>query len=365
MSSIANENDPYRAERQPAVPMMPVRDPADWTPSDMAEDKTWRYELTAADISEIRAAITPFDRPNIDVMPLGRSDFPLPRLGAILTAIRRDIVYGRGFCLLRGLPVDELGKRATALAFWAISQHLGDGTFSQNKHGHVLGHVTDLGESKSNPSQRGPYSTESIPFHVDCGDIVGLLCMETSISGGESSLASSVNVHNEMLKHRPDLVRVLAEPYYRDRRDEIPKGMEPWYSLAVFHYHQGYFSASIEPTYIGSAHRFDEVPEMTAVQKEAIALAQKIADEQRFDMGFRRGDMQFVNNHVIFHTRKAFEDHEDPDRKRHLLRVWLKILDGRPLPDAFYERHGQRAEIDRPGGILGPETILNAPLMRT
>ena len=74
--------------------------------------------------------------------------------------------------------------------------------------------------------------------------------------------------------------------------------------------------------------------------------------------------MQFVNNHVLFHTRRAFEDHEDPDRKRHLLRIWLKTLDGRPLPDALYERHGVRDAVDRPGGIVGPDTVLNAPIYR-
>ena len=84
----------------------------------------------------------------------------------------------------------------------------------------------------------------------------------------------------------------------------------------------------------------------------------------RFDMGFSRGDMQFLNNHVAFHTRRGYVDHDDPGRKRHLLRIWLKALDGRPLPDAFYERHGTRATVDRPGGIVGPDTVLNAPIYR-
>ncbi|MEC7397305.1 MAG: TauD/TfdA family dioxygenase, partial [Pseudomonadota bacterium] len=109
------------------------------------------------------------------------------------------MLHGRGFGLIRGLPVDDFGKRAAAIAFCAVGQDLGDDVLSQNKHGHVLGHVTDIGEYRSNPSQRGPYSREEIPFHVDCSDIVGLLCMEVSKFGGESSLVSSVAVYNEML----------------------------------------------------------------------------------------------------------------------------------------------------------------------
>lgn len=356
--------DPFDDRRRPAVPFEPVTDPANWTADEMAGSEGWLYRFSESEIAEIRNAIAPFDREDIDLMPLGAADFRLPTLAGPLADIRRALLYGRGFVLFRGLPVEEMGKRATAIAFWAISRHLGDGVWSQNKRGHVLGHVTDLGESKSNPSQRGPYSREEIPFHVDCADIVGLLCLETSISGGESSVVSSVALHNEMLKRRPDLVRVLAAPYHRDRRDEIPPGMKPYYSLPVFNYYKGYFSATIEPTYIGSAHRFAECGEMTAVQKEALEFAQTLAAEMRFDQGFSRGDMQFLNNHVIFHTRRGFVDHADPDRKRHLLRIWLKALDGRPLPDAFYERHGTRATIDRPGGIVGPDTVPNAPIYR-
>jgi hypothetical protein len=165
-----------------------------------------------------------------------------------------------------------------------------------------------------------------------------------------------------MLKRRPNLVKVLCEPLYRDRRDELPPGMEPSYRLAVFHFHQGYFSASIEPTYIGSAHRFDSVPEMMPVQKEAMAMAQSLSVELRFDSGFQRGDMQFCNNHVIFHIRRAYQDHEDPTRRRHLLLFWLKPLDGRPLPKPFYERHGKIETVDRPGSIVGENTVLNAPI---
>lgn len=356
--------DPYSDRRETAMPFEPVVDPAGWTAAEMAASEDWLYELDKAEIEELRAAVAPFDGADIDLMTLQASDFDLPRLGPALREVRQDLLYGRGFVLFRGLPVEELGKRAAAVAFWAVSRHLSDGVFSQNKRGHVLGHVTDLGESRSNPSQRGPYSREEIPFHVDCCDIVGLLCLETPVSGGESSIVSSVALHNEMLQRRPDLVRVLAEPYYRDRRDEVPPGMDPYYRIPVFNYHQGFFSANVEPTYIGSAHRFPECGEMTPAQKGALDFSQALAREMRFDQGFSRGDMQFVNNHVIFHTRRGYVDHADPDRKRHLLRVWLKALDGRPLPDAFYERHGTRETVDRPGGIVGPDTVLNAPIDR-
>jgi hypothetical protein len=185
------------------------------------------------------------------------------------------------------------------------------------------------------------------------------------MSGGESSIASAVTVHNCMLNERPDLVDVLCEPYFRDRRDEIPPGMKPWYEIAVFHFYQGYFSATIEPTYMSSPHRFDDVPEMSALQKEAMSYAQEVAQRESLDMHFQRGDIQYLNNHVVFHSRRGFQDAADPEKRRHLLRIWLKRLDARPLPEAFYLRHGKPNEVDRPGGIVGSDTVLNAPLMRT
>ena len=101
---------------------------------------------------------------------------------------------------------------------------------------------------------------------------------------------------------------------------------------------------------------------MTAQQKEALESVQNLSKELRFDTGFKKGDMQFCNNHVIFHTRLAYEDHSEAGFKRHLLRLWLKNLDGRPLPPDFYKRHGEIGKIDRPGGILADGTIINAPI---
>ena len=361
---MANSNSLSRADAA-AQPHNPVIDPADWQADDLQARQDWLFELTAAHVEEICSAVNELGERNIDIMSVDRQTFALPTLGPALQAQRQKIAFGTGMVHIRGLPVHRLGKTGSAMAFWGISQHLGDGVWSQNKRGHVLGHVTDLGQTKNNPTQRGPYSRESIPFHVDCADIVGLLCLQPPVRGGESRIASSVRVHNEILLRRPDLLPVLYAPYYRDRRDEIPPGMQPWYSLAVFHFRDGHFSASIEPTYMKSPQRFDAVPEMTAEQAEALALVESIADEIAFDLDFQHGDMQFLNNHVVFHSRRAYQDADAADQKRHLLRIWLKLLDGRPLPRAFYERHAPDGRVDRPGGILGPDTTLNAPLHRT
>ena len=140
--------------------------------------------------------------------------------------------------------------------------------------------------------------------------------------------------------------------------------MDEWYATPVFNVHDGWFSANIEPTCIGSVERFPDVPRKSELQREAIAEVQRIAEERHFSMGFRPGDIQLINSRVTFHTRSAYEEHPEPERKRHLLRIWLKCPDGRPLPHWFYERHGPRGSVDRPGGIVGPGTELVTPLDR-
>lgn len=345
-----------------AAALRPVNEPAAWTGADMAQSDEWLIQLDEHAADEIWSAAVRADALGHSLLALDRDDFELPTLTPRLAEIRRELLYGRGFCVLRGLTPDPANKRLTALAFWAVGMHLGDEALSQNAKGHALGHIQDIGQSRGNVLQRGPYSREGIPYHCDACDIVGLFCLHPARSGGASTVASSVAVFNALVDQRPELAAALMEPIYRDRRGEIPPGMDEWYAIPIFNLFEGWFSANMEPTYIGSAERFDEVPRKTDLQREAIEETQRLAAELHLSMDFRQGDMQFINNHVIFHSRTGYEEFPEPERKRHLLRLWLKCRDGRPLPHWFYDRHGRPGTVDRPGGIVGHDTTLCAPL---
>lgn len=349
-------------EHIPARALQPIVDPADWRAEEMQTDESWIYRLSAADRDEIMAAVEAVQARGTDFLALDRAGFELPKFAATLAEIRREVLFGRGFVLLRGLEIDPADRQTAALAFWGVGMHLGDSALSQNAKGHVLGHVKDIGQTKGNVLQRGPYSREGIPYHCDACDVVALYCVHPAKQGGASSIVSSVRIYNELLALRPDMVEALMQPIYRDRRGEVPPEMEDWYAIPIFNVHEGWFSANVEPTYIGSAERFDQVPPKSALQREALEEVQRLSDELHFAMGFQQGDMQFINNHVTFHSRTAYEEFEEPERKRHLLRLWLKCHDGRPLPHWFYDRHGKTGTIDRPGGIVGPDTVLNTPL---
>lgn len=338
---------------------------------DMAGDRSWLVELTESECEALRTMavnvagslerISPDDAAG--ALPrLARDDFYAGPIEAKLRALRARLLHGLGFAQIRGFDTAGLSRLQVGAAFWGVAMHLGDRLASQNQHGHLLGHVTNLGESRTNASQRGPYSRETIPFHVDACDVVGLMCLTPALSGGESSIASSGLIYNEMLRRRPELVEALTRPIYRDRRDEVPPGKAPWYAIPIFNEYAGLLTTSIEPTYIGSvARHFDGNNPHTALQLEGIEFVQELAQELHFDIEFEQGDMQFVNNHMIMHSRKAFVDPDDGPR-RHLLRLWVLADDGRPLPDPFYGRHGDRQSVRRPGGIVGADTVLNVPL---
>lgn len=359
----AREMGPAR-RREPAVPFQPVVDPAGWRAEALRASGEHLFHLTAGDRRELDAAIREVEARNIPIMSIAAGDFRLPSLGGKLAGIRDEILDGRGCVQMRGFEPQHYTPMQRAIAFWGVSMHLGEKVASQNAKGHVLGHITDIGETVNNPNQRGPYSNDRIPYHVDCCDIVGLMCINPAKSGGESGIAPSVTIHNELQRRRPDLLPVLAEPYYRDRRGEVPAGMEPWYKIPIFNYDEGYLTTNIEPTYIGSAHRHPGVPAMTPLQREAFDYVQKLAVELRLDIDFHRGDMQFLNNHVIMHTRQAYQDFPERERRRHLLRIWIVAKGCRPLPRAYFARHGDPDVVDWPGGIVGPDTVLNAPVER-
>jgi hypothetical protein len=320
----------------------------------------WIYPLSSAEIGEIETAVAKVR--GRDLAALTRADFPFPTLGPKLEELRGEVLDGRGFVLLRGLPVEGRPVEDSAAAYWGIGTHFGNAR-SQNAMGHLLGHVTDLGLATTDPNVRTYQTTERQHFHTDSCDIVGLLCLRTAKSGGLSSITSSMAIYNEMAKRRPELLARLFRPFATDRRGEVPVGEKPYFDMPVYNEYQGYVSAIYSGTYIRSAQRFSDVPRFTAEDAEALEMFDDLANDKelRLDMELRPGDMQFLHNHTCLHDRTAFVDWPEPEKKRHLLRLWLAAPGARPLPPVYAPRYGSTTIGDR-GGIVCEKTHLHAPL---
>jgi hypothetical protein len=332
-----------------------------WIGAELARHpESWIYGLSPAEIGEIEAAVAQVR--GRDLAGLTRADFALPTLAPTLDRMREEVLNGRGFLLIRGLPVEGRPIADSAAAYWAIGSYFGNPR-SQNAMGHLLGHVRDLGLATTDPNVRTYQTTERQHFHTDSCDIVGLLCLKTAKSGGLSSIVSSMAIYNEMAKRRPDLLARLFRPFATDRRGEVPVGEKPYFDMPVYNDYAGHLSAIYSGTYIRSAQRFAEVPRLTAEDHAALEMFDDLANDKelRLDMELRPGDMQFLHNHTCLHDRTAFVDWPEPERKRHLLRLWLAAPGARPLPPVFAPRYGSTTISDR-GGIVCEKTRLHAPL---
>jgi hypothetical protein len=336
---------------------------AAWYGPAMAKRTDWIVTLTATDLAEIGVAMKPLVARDADIAAIAARDFPLPTLGPKLAAARTELLEGRGFFLLRGLPLADWSVREAATAYFGIGAHLGNAR-SQNAKGHVLGHVKDMGLSSADPNVRIYQTNERQTYHTDSCDVVALLCLKTAKRGGLSTLVSSTTIFNEMRRRRPDLLALLFEKLATDRRGEVPVGMKPWFEIPVFNWHEGHLSAIYQRQYIDSAQRLDGAPRLSPQKIEALDLFDDLANDPALNlhMEFRPGDMQFVHNHTLLHDRTGFEDWPDPDKRRHLLRLWLAVPGARPLPPVYAQRYG-KVDIGDRGGIIVPGTVsLNAPL---
>jgi|SRR5215210_3017571 len=313
-----------------------VTSPAVWHAHDMADPGQWTVELSDAERYEIVDATKRAHEKRHTMASIVRDDFELPSL-APKVAEWVDVLHrGRGFVLLRRFPTDLLPPEAVELAYAGLGVQLGT-PVGQDAAGSLLGHVRDEGVRRESPAVRLYRTRERQDFHTDGSDIVGLLCLQRARAGGESRIASSYAVHNEILRTRPDLIEVLYEPMYWDRNDEQSSGEPAYYPLPVLNDVDGLPRFFYIGWYIRDAQRHPDAPRLTREQSEAMETIEATANDPRFyvEMDFQPGDIQFIANAKILHSREAYEDDEDPDRRRHLLRLWLTAHDFASVDDTL------------------------------
>jgi hypothetical protein len=329
-----------------------ITGPGAWVGAEIQDDGSWIYRLDAAQVEEIDAALAHAKRAGARI-PFAPELFPLPRFTSALGEILEEVENGRGFVLLRGLPRDRYTDDECELLYWGLGSHLGT-PVSQNARGHLLGHVRDEGREIADPNARAYQTSQRMDFHTDMLpiDVLGLFCMRTAASGGESKVVSALTVHNVLLDERPDLLDALYGLFHLDWRGEEPAGEQPWFTLPMFSARDGLVTTRIcSLPYYDSAARFGKQYAPTPIQREALETVQEIANRPHLmlSMNFEEGDIQLLNNHTTLHARTAYVDHEEPARQRHLLRMWIAVPDARrrPLDEALRERY----EWVRRGGI--------------
>jgi hypothetical protein len=321
-----------------------ISDPSAWSKSQFDGDNSWIVNLTEGDIEELENALCTARKILADRCGLTEQDFPLKSLAPKLKSCLEQVQYGRGFALLRGLPVGKLSNEDAELIFRGIGTYLGE-VVSQNAKGDLLGHVRDAGyaDYRGRDDIRGYQTRANLEFHTDVVDIVGLMCLRPAMQGGESLIVSSTTVHNEILRLSAAHLGLLYGNFLFDRRGEEQVGQPPYFVSPIYSFYRG--ALSCRPAvidYIFSAEKKTGIS-LSPAQKEALHLfvEQTLRPDLQLSMELQAGDIQFINNSVILHSRTAFVDYEEPKERRHLLRLWLNVADGRPVdPTAFPYRNG-------------------------
>lgn len=302
----------------------PQRGAAVWVNRDVVDNRSWEVTLTADQRDELRTAARRASAQGHTLSTLTRESFPLPQLADAIHQWTEELATGRGFVLLHGFPVDDLDEQETELAYFGLGTHLGR-PVGQNRSGDLLAHIRDERLPAGTGKVRLYRTRVRQDFHTDGADVIGLLCLHSARSGGESRIVSSLAVYNEMLRRRPDLLELLHEPMYWDRQDEELPGEKPWFVLPPISDHGGTPRVFYIGWYLRDAQRHSDVPRLTPDQMDALNLLEAIANDPAFHltMEFRPGDVQLLNNGRILHSREAYEDDEDLAQRRHLLRLWL------------------------------------------
>ncbi len=334
-----------------------------WLAEDLRSDRSWVMPWTSTELSEIDAALHAVKDKRLDWELIQAELFPLNAVAEKLALVANYLEYQRGLVKLTGLPVDKYSIEELQIIWMGLGVHLGspryqdyqgqlmrkicdEGGDPANKHEHI-----DSADSKFLSSKARTYSNGVLRFHTDRIDVVGLLTVSQALHGGGSKIVSIQAVHNEILQRRPDLLKVLYQPLYRSRLGEEHDGTNRVYDLPVFAICDGKFTSHYSRTYVEAAQLLHDTPRLRDEQWEALDLLAEVCEELCFTMTLERGDIQFLNNHVVYHARNAFEDGHDQEHKRLLLRLWLSMANSRKLPDDHNVLWGSTGAGELRGGI--------------
>ncbi len=311
-----------------------IKGPSAWKGKDIKDDGSWIYHWSDESISVLEKALEKVKEKGVKVPDFTKEDFPITELAEEIAYFNEELENGKGFILIRGLPIERYTDDEAAIIYYGLGLHMGT-PVSQNIKGDMLGHVRNIGEINTR-NVRVYETNEYLPYHADLSDVVGLLSLRKAKSGGMSSLSSAMTLYNEILEKHPEYLGLLHRLFLLEHLNDGDPGLTP-----IFSYHKGKLSARYLRQYIEIAQENAGLP-LSNVEVEALDLIDSTLNDPdiRLDMMMEPGDIQFANNYTIFHSRTSFEDYDELERRRLLYRLWLKMPNARELAPDFPGRNG-------------------------
>ena len=341
-----------------------------WKGAEMGQAHRWVKEFPAVVLEQIDVALEKVK--DLDWRNVNRHSFPLPHAAAFFDDVREELENGSGLVKVRGLDVSRYNQEDRRRIWYDLGCHLGTPMY-QNCRGEVMRDIKDEGtgvgarlygatvDASGRPflsSGARTLSPGQLRFHTDRCDVVGLLCVRQAAVGGVSKLASSAAVYNEILRRRPDLHALLCKPIPRSRFGEEAGGEHVVYDLPIFGVRDGKITSHFSLTYIENAQMLPSARTLTDAEHEAIQMLMDVAEEECFEMRFAPGDIQLLNNHVVYHGRTAFKDDVSTGQDRMLMRLWLSMPNSRALPEDHAVLWGDVGPGRPHGGIAQPASAI-------
>ena len=341
----------------------PAEGPMTWRGSDLRKENI-AFDFSRAQAAALEDVLLRVRKARCAVADIKAEHCRHPALDDALARVFDDIQHGRGIVILRGIPVADHSVDDVSTMFWVIGTHLGRGV-SQSARGDVLGLVQDETPPGAEESARGYTSRRELTLHTDLGQIVGLMCVRQARTGGFSQYASGLAIYNEILATRPDLMPVLSRgfPYHRRGEEALDAAPITPYDIPVFSERDGKISIFFVGEIFNAAFR-DLHRTFTPEEIDAIDTYRATARKLQFETRLEAGEATFLNNYAVMHARSEFEDWQESEKKRLMLRLWLDVEhDARPvIPNIhIYENEGGRSGIDPQPGRLPATASFRAP----
>lgn len=311
-----------------------IAGPAAWIGAELDEQQLWFHEFCSDEIAALDGALARVKQAGKTFPNFTKDDFQIPELVVLLSELSEELENGRGFAVMRGLPVERYTEEEIHILYYGMGLIMGI-PVRQNPRGELLGTVMNVGDL-TDKSTRVYETNAYLPYHTDPSDVVGLLCLRQAKSGGLSSLVSVASVYNQLLTDHPDTLETLYQPwYYAHLGEDLPT------PSPLFSYHQGKLAFRYLRQYIELGHEMMNAP-LTHKQIHALDVLDHVTAQQhlRLSMMMQPGDIQWANNYAVMHSRTEFEDFDEPGRRRKKLRLWLKMPNARALAPDFPGRNG-------------------------
>lgn len=307
----------------------PDTDARTWRASNIDDRRSWYYPLSERcldALDETLCRVRRYPRPTIE---LEAAKEPCAAYLDELRPMRTALESGRGFAIISGPVGAGYSPRDQQVCYWLLGQLLGQ-PVAQDVQGTLLYDVRDTGQDVRYGARFSVTNAEST-FHTDNSfgsDIVdygGLLCHQTAKQGGLSQIISGYSVLGELQARHPEALAILSQPWHIDRRGGLGPGEAPTVQYPVLHSEEDGLTYRYLRYWIEAGH--EKIGQALSIaQRQALDHLDKVLNEPAFrvELALGPGELFFINNRWILHNRTAFEDHQEPEQRRHLVRLWLR-----------------------------------------